>query len=121
MYNQIHAVETIRVVDQILKTPQRSVPFDKQKESPSSTNNYSTIHSAPKEQDIEELVLEAAEALEEVNTQLTFRIHEGTGRTHIQLIERESQQVIREIPPEKMLDILAGIWEWAGIIVDRKE
>ncbi|WP_083432830.1 flagellar protein FlaG [Alkalibacterium sp. 20] len=48
-------------------------------------------------------------------------MHEGTGRTLVQLVERETNEVIREIPPEKMLDVIAGIWKWSGITVDRTE
>ncbi|MDD2574742.1 MAG: flagellar protein FlaG, partial [Firmicutes bacterium] len=29
-------------------------------------------------------------------------------------------EIIREIPPEKILDMVAKIWELAGLMVDRK-
>jgi flagellar protein FlaG len=59
--------------------------------------------------------------MQRVNAQLTFKVHEGTGRTLVQLIEKETNEVIREIPAEKMLDVIAGIWKWSGITLDRTE
>ena len=70
---------------------------------------------------LKDMVEESKKVMSGVNRQLSFRVHEGTGRDIIQLMDSEKKEVIREIPPEKMLDILAGIWEWAGILVDRKE
>jgi len=36
------------------------------------------------------------------------------------IINDETDEVIREIPPEKILDMVAKMWELAGIMVDRK-
>ncbi|MCM3511874.1 MULTISPECIES: flagellar protein FlaG [Carnobacterium] len=56
-----------------------------------------------------------------LKTQFDFKIHEGTGRTVVRLIDKQTQEVVKEIPPEKMLDVLESIWDSAGILVDRKE
>jgi len=37
----------------------------------------------------------------------------------VQVINNETQEVVREIPPQKILDMVAKMWELAGIIVDR--
>ena len=55
------------------------------------------------------------------NAQFEFKIHEGTGRTLVRLINIESGEILKEIPPQKMLDIVADIWDAMGINVDRKE
>lgn len=49
-----------------------------------------------------------------------FSIHEATKQIMVKIIDVNTDEVIREIPPEKILDIVASIWEVAGIIVDRK-
>jgi len=54
-----------------------------------------------------------------VNTSFKFSIHEETREIMVQVINNETQEVIREIPPEKVLDMVAKMWELAGIIVDR--
>lgn len=49
-----------------------------------------------------------------------FSIHETTKQIMVKIIDVNTEEVIRELPPEKILDIVAAIWEVAGIIVDRK-
>ena len=120
MYQSNINIDAIRQIDTIVQTPKVNLQ---------STQSYKTTGRQEslldseifKELDFKEIVDEASKALEVVNTELSFRIHEGTGRPLIQLIELGTDRVIREIPPEKMLDILAGIWDWAGLIIDRKE
>ncbi|MDD4707168.1 MAG: flagellar protein FlaG, partial [Firmicutes bacterium] len=38
----------------------------------------------------------------------------------VKVINDETDEIIREIPPEKILDMVAKIWELAGLMVDRK-
>ncbi len=54
------------------------------------------------------------------NTHLKFEIHEVTKDVMVKIIDDESGEVIKEIPPKKMLDFVAKLWEIAGIIVDQK-
>lgn len=49
-----------------------------------------------------------------------FGIHEKTNRITIKLVDRTTQEVIKEIPPEKNLDLLAKRMELAGVLVDEK-
>jgi len=49
-----------------------------------------------------------------------FKIHERTGRYLVKLVDNETDEVIREIPPEKILDLIANIWEMVGILVDER-
>jgi flagellar protein FlaG len=38
----------------------------------------------------------------------------------IKIVDRETKKVIKEIPPEKSLDMLERAWEIAGILMDEK-
>lgn len=38
----------------------------------------------------------------------------------VKVIDAETEEVIREIPPEKILDLVAMIWEMIGLIVDER-
>jgi flagellar protein FlaG len=49
-----------------------------------------------------------------------FSIHEATKEIMVKVIDVTTDEVIRELPPEKILDMVAAIWEVAGIIVDKK-
>lgn len=62
----------------------------------------------------------ANRALEGVYTQFEFSIHEKTREIMVKVIDRDSGEVIREIPPEQILDMVAKMWELAGILVDER-
>lgn len=49
-----------------------------------------------------------------------FSIHEKTKQIMVKVIDVTTDEVIREIPPEKILDMVAYIWESVGLIVDKK-
>ena len=51
---------------------------------------------------------------------LSINFHEPTGRHIVTVYDSETNQAIREIPPEKVLDAHASILELAGLFVDRR-
>ena len=54
------------------------------------------------------------------NTQLQYSIDKETQRISIKIIDKDTDKVIREVPPEETLEAIKKIWEIAGIIVDEK-
>jgi flagellar protein FlaG len=42
---------------------------------------------------------------------LQFRIHEDSGRVQVKVVDSETKEILREIPPEHMLKIAASIKE----------
>jgi len=55
-----------------------------------------------------------------VNSEAVFGIHEGTNRVTIKIVDKQTKEVIKELPPEKTLDMIAKVWEMAGLLVDEK-
>lgn len=53
-------------------------------------------------------------------TEAIFGIHEKTNRVTIKIVDKETKEVVREVPAEKTLDLIAKAWEMAGILVDEK-
>lgn len=54
------------------------------------------------------------------NTEAVFGIHDETKRVTIKIVDRDTKEVIKELPPEKTLDMITKVWELAGILVDEK-
>jgi flagellar protein FlaG len=54
------------------------------------------------------------------NTIAEFGYNEPTNRITIKIKDKETDEVIKEIPSEKALEMLAKAWELAGIMVDEK-
>lgn len=65
-------------------------------------------------------VEEANKKLAGANTEFRFSIHEKTKQISVKIINTETKEVIREIPPEKILDLVAKLCEQAGLLVDEK-
>ncbi|MBF8437859.1 flagellar protein FlaG [Halanaerobiaceae bacterium Z-7014] len=49
---------------------------------------------------------------------LNFELHEDTGRHIVQVMDIIEDEIIREIPPEEVLDISAKINEMIGLVID---
>ncbi|HEY8342276.1 MAG TPA: flagellar protein FlaG [Calditerricola sp.] len=54
------------------------------------------------------------------HTHLEFSIHKETKEIIIRIVDSETQEVLKEIPPEKLLDLVAKLWEMAGLLIDEK-
>lgn len=54
------------------------------------------------------------------NTVAEFGYNEPTNRITIKIKDKETNEVIKEIPSEKALEMLAKAWELAGLLVDEK-
>ena len=54
------------------------------------------------------------------NSEAIFGIHEATNRVMIKIVDKNTKKVIKELPPEKTLDMIAKVWELAGLMIDEK-
>ncbi len=54
------------------------------------------------------------------NTEVIWGIHDETNRVTIKIVDKDSKEIIREFPPEETLDMIAKVWEIAGLRVDEK-
>jgi flagellar protein FlaG len=73
-----------------------------------------------KEPDLEQIKKAVENINKKINTEAVFGIHEGTNRVTIKLVDKDTKKTIKELPPEKTLDMIAKVWEMAGILVDEK-
>ncbi|WP_258525549.1 flagellar protein FlaG [Paenibacillus sp. YN15] len=62
----------------------------------------------------------SVKALQGTQTSLKFSVHEKTNQIMVKVVNSDSGEVIREIPPEKTMDFVARLWEMAGILVDER-
>lgn len=60
----------------------------------------------------------ANESLKMYNRELKYSVHKKTNTIMVKLVDTENDEVIREIPSEKLLDMVAKMWEMAGLFVN---
>ena len=83
----------------------------------------STLKSQVPEKEPSKSSIDAAMSL--LNSQIerthcAYSYDEETKRISIKVYDDETEELIREVPPEKSLEALKKIWEIAGIIIDEK-
>ncbi|WP_096437027.1 flagellar protein FlaG [Alteribacter populi] len=53
-------------------------------------------------------------------TSVQFEKHEALDRMFVKVVDRDTKEVVKEIPPEEFLDMISSMLEFAGIIIDEK-
>lgn len=66
------------------------------------------------------LIERANKAINGANKSFEYSIHEGTKQIMVKIIDKDTKEVIREIPSEKILDMVAKMWELNGLFVDER-
>lgn len=71
-----------------------------------------------------ELVEKAAEKLNRlmgiIDKRLEFRVHERSHRVIVKIIDQGTGEVLDEIPPKRVLDILSSFTDLVGLMVDKR-
>ena len=69
---------------------------------------------------LKKMIAEMNRKISNSNEEAVFGVHEKTNRIMIKILDKDTKEVLKEFPPEKTLDMIASIWEMAGILVDEK-
>ncbi|NLV17855.1 MAG: flagellar protein FlaG [Syntrophomonadaceae bacterium] len=101
--NQVVKSEVAKTPEELLREPIQ--------ESIKKPNQEAAEKPVVELKELESAVEIANLAMELGSFGLDFSIHEKTGRILVKVIDSESDEVIREIPPEQMLDMAAQIAE----------
>ena len=124
---QAKPVQKTVVEDTEVSTPEKVSAYDattvkvaeteKQDSQSGQDNNYGN-----QQQSNNEKIKKAVEQLNKnmSHSEAVFGIHEETNRVTIKIVDKDTKEVIKELPPEKTLDMIAKAWELAGILVDEK-
>lgn len=115
MTQQSTEVQTARPV-QTTQVEDVSVQPEGQKEQPSQTEADIKV--------TKEKLQRAIDSMNEFftinNSELKFVLHEGLEKYFAQLVNTETEEVIREIPSKKMLDVFYEMQKLVGMIIDKK-
>ena len=124
---QAKPVQKTVVEDTEVSTPEKVSAYDattvkvaeteKQDSQSGQDSSYSN-----QQQSNNEKIKKAVEQLNKnmSHSEAVFGIHEETNRVTIKIVDKDTKEVIKELPPEKTLDMIAKVWELAGILVDER-
>ncbi|NLG90007.1 MAG: flagellar protein FlaG [Clostridiaceae bacterium] len=100
-----------------IQSQQKTFPVNNKGEN---TSDNLELTESISEKMLTGIVKEANKALVAAQRELEFSVHEKTKDIIVRVINTETKEVIREIPPEKILDLVASILEMAGLLVDER-
>ncbi len=109
-YTDVSAQDTAVAVDNTINIVENT-------QGKSNSNNENTNRQPTNEQ-VKKAVEDLNKKME--HSEAVFGFHEDTNRVTIKIVDRDTKKVIKELPPEKTLDMIAKVWELAGIMVDEK-
>lgn len=114
----INVDETTAAVAQVQTEDQnQSESGDRSNQQQQTAQN--TQQKVVKDQ-LKKAVAEMNKKINNSNEEAVFGVHEETNRVMIKIVDKDTKEVIKEFPPEKTLDMIAKVWEVAGILVDEK-
>lgn len=70
--------------------------------------------------EVETVVSKMNDFIEPLRTNLKFVLHDELNEYYVTIINPYTNEVIKEIPPKKMLDMYAAMAELMGLFIDRK-
>lgn len=76
--------------------------------------------TAAREQLIKSIITNANKSMKLSRTRCEFSYHEKINRVSIKILDEETDEVIREIPPEEALEMIEKFMELAGLLFDEK-
>ena len=118
--NQIRQESTGTVQSDTTNTPSSgSIKIVEIKDMNTNKDNTSGTTKVS-EKDAKETVDKINKFLQGENTHAEYAIHEGFKDIMIKIVDNDTKQVIREIPPKKVLDMVQKLCEMVGIMFDKK-
>ncbi|MEI3607466.1 flagellar protein FlaG [Pseudogracilibacillus sp. SE30717A] len=100
--------------DQVSKkqSQQKNVPLNKE------ANNMPVKEVS--RGDVKSTVEKLNDFIDPIQTNLKFVFHEDLHEYYVTVVNPLTDEIIREIPPKKMLDMYAAMTEYMGLLVDEK-
>ncbi len=91
-----------------------------EKEQQASSKNGTSTQQEISPQELEKVVQDANKSLEQFkNKQIRFFVDKRTGKQGVRIVDAKTKKVIKQIPPEEMLELAARIREQIGALVDK--
>jgi flagellar protein FlaG len=109
--------EVKEIVNPTLKVQKEGEP-QKQREFKDGQNAGQL--SQAQEKNFIEVIEKANKKILGDHKEFQYSVHEQTKQIMVKVVNSETKEVLKEFPPEKILDMVASMCEAAGLFVDEK-
>mgnify|MGYP001237372674 FL=1 len=109
---KLHLIQPLKLSSEKIQT---KLPKDAVNNTPQTSEVFSR-------EELEKAVDGLNKTVEVFDRELQFSIHEDTNRIIVRVIKRsqDKEEVIREIPPERILDMIASFMDMIGLLIDQR-
>ena len=71
------------------------------------------------EESVSYMTEELNELMSKINCNLEFQYHKEVNMMSVRMLDKRTHEVIKEVPPEEMLEQMAKAREWLGAFLDK--
>lgn len=93
---------------------------EQQQEKQLSAQNNKDKKKELTKEEAEHVVNGMNEFLKPKFTSLKFKLHEELERYYVEVVDQDTQKVVREIPSKELLDMYAKMTDFLGLFIDKK-
>ena len=112
--------QTVNVDETTAAVAQAQPQGEKSSSDGNGSQQQAAFGSQATPEQLKKMLEEMNKKINNSNEVAMFGIHEETNRVMIKIMDKDTKEVIKEFPPEKTLDMIAKLWEMAGILVDER-
>ena len=124
MVSTISTISNIPVTTKVAESHQKDLPSLDLTLSGKSNSLPDQVVGGRSQEVSEEVIEKRLEdinkILEKQQLETSYQKHEATNRLVIRLVDKETKEIVKEIPPEKLLDYAAGMDEVLGLFFDKR-
>ncbi|AUS85414.1 flagellar biosynthesis protein FlaG [Lysinibacillus sp. YS11] len=104
---------TKNAVEQVVKQGSNTTNISKEQLKPMDNSEETKVK-------VQEAVKALNEMLEVTHNASKFMYHEGLERYYVTVVNKDTEEVVKEIPPRKLLDAFYEMKKMLGMIIDEK-
>lgn len=114
-FNRINAQEHYRVQRQFQRFPE----YDEQKPDAFHRKLLDEERTQKLRAQLENEIDRLSRVTEAFHRRMEFLLHEEEKQITVQIMDQETETIIREVPPEEILDFVSRMQDMVGVFLDR--
>ncbi|WP_047980831.1 flagellar protein FlaG [Ornithinibacillus contaminans] len=81
---------------------------------------FGTLDPKQQKSEVETAVQKLNDFVEPLQTNLKFELHDELNEYYVTIVDPKTNEVIKEIPSKKILDMYAAMADYMGFLIDKK-
>lgn len=105
---QVKSIDDVKTAPKYNQTDEKEDPLKEREE-----------REPMDEESVSYMTQELNELMSKINCNLQFQYHKEVNMMSVRMLDKRTHEVIKEVPPEEMLEQMAKAREWLGAFLDK--